>query len=300
MDTSLKNENKNDIKQFIIIGLTVLFVLIFSILYLVNNIKNSCIYFNRKMELHQRPDLNEIESKLNVLIYSKFNNASINVDIKIKDIMIKTEDGEDINALYLINPFATKTILYSHGNAGLIYNLTNIFFDFGEHASIIMYDYRGYGRSTGTPYEGGLYKDITAVWNYLTNVEKIKPSNITIYGHSLGASVSSWLASKLNNNFNSLILQSGFASIHEISKNFVGCYGLYLIKNEFSNVDHISKINHDKILIIHSSNDDIVPLYHAELIHNSNKKSVLKIFDEGDHNIVSESDEYYNLIKSFI
>ena len=174
--------------SFLIYCLVILVVIVIIFIMNINNIKNSYLYFNQKRHERQMPDLKSYENKLN---------AKFNSKITLNNLKIKTEDGETLDAFFLLNPKVEKVIIYSHGNGGLIDNMMHFFDDHGDDASILIYDYRGYGRSTGIPYEHGLYKDIMAVWRYLTVDNNITPSRIIIYGHSLGVGPSTWLAKQL-------------------------------------------------------------------------------------------------------
>ncbi|NJL34516.1 MAG: alpha/beta hydrolase [Chloroflexaceae bacterium] len=76
-------------------------------------------------------------------------------------------------------------------------------------------DYRGYGQSTGTPYEQGLYTDAATAWHYLTGTRGLTANNIIIVGRSLGGGVASWLA--LEYQPRALILQATFTALVDVA-----------------------------------------------------------------------------------
>lgn len=80
------------------------------------------------------------------------------------------------------------TILFSHGNAVDLGQMTSFFIGLGQriNCNIFSYDYSGYGMSTGKPTEKNLYADIDAAWHALRTRYGISPENIILYGQSIG------------------------------------------------------------------------------------------------------------------
>lgn len=102
-------------------------------------------------------------------------------------LTLKTEQGVNITALYLPNPKAKYTILYSHGNAedlGDIRVVLELLRQMGF--AVFSYDYPGYGMSQGEPSELGTYQAIDTAYDYLTQQLKIPPNQIIVYGRSVG------------------------------------------------------------------------------------------------------------------
>jgi hypothetical protein len=61
-------------------------------------------------------------------------------------------------------------------------------------ATVLIFDYRGYGRSEGTPGEAGTYEDARAAWRYLVEVRGHRREEIVLFGRSLGGAVAVELA----------------------------------------------------------------------------------------------------------
>ena len=112
---------------------------------------------------------------------------------------IATEDGETLHAWWVPAAGARGTVLMFHGNAGNISHRLDYLLMFNRlgYAALIV-DYRGYGKSTGSPSEEGTYRDALAAWRHLTEGRGIRPADIVIFGESLGAAVASWLAARLS------------------------------------------------------------------------------------------------------
>src|SRR5688572_1199852 len=90
------------------------------------------------------------------------------------------------------------TLLYLHGNAGNVSaNADQVRRLAGTGLNIFIFDYRGYGESTGgPPRERLVYEDAERAWTYLVRERRIQPSDVVIYGHSLGGAVAIDLASR--------------------------------------------------------------------------------------------------------
>jgi pimeloyl-ACP methyl ester carboxylesterase len=104
-----------------------------------------------------------------------------------EEVHIQSGDGPRLHGWYLPQPEARNTLLFLHGNGGNISHRRDslvIFHRLG--LSVLIVDYRGYGRSEGEPDEAGLYRDAMAAWDYLTGQLGIDGNNIIIFGRSLG------------------------------------------------------------------------------------------------------------------
>lgn len=84
--------------------------------------------------------------------------------------------------------FCRFTILFSHGNAVDLGQMSSFYWGLGNriNCNIFSYDYSGYGVSTGKPSEKNLYADIDAAWHALRTRYGISPENIILYGQSIG------------------------------------------------------------------------------------------------------------------
>ncbi|MGD0128937.1 MAG: alpha/beta fold hydrolase [Terriglobia bacterium] len=117
--------------------------------------------------------------------------------LHVEDVWLTTQDNIRLNAWYLPSPGSEKALLWFHGNAENIgYGLGHAVFYSRLGVNVLAVDYRGYGRSEGSPDEAGVYRDADAAYDYLIRVRHIQPKNIFIYGHSLGGAVAIDLASR--------------------------------------------------------------------------------------------------------
>lgn len=196
-----------------------------------------------------------------------------------KDIIkISSEEGVLISAIFLPNPGAQKTILYSHGNAEDLGIVLPILLEIRDNGfSVLAYDYRGYGTSDGVPSEKNSYKDITAAYKYLTDSLKIAPQNIIALGRSLGGGVATELA--YNFPLGGLILESTFLSAYRV----ITKIPLFPL-DKFNNSRKLKKVK-IPLMVIHGNKDEVIPFWHGEaLYHLANQPKKFYIVDNAHHN----------------
>ncbi|WP_427159620.1 alpha/beta hydrolase [Aliinostoc sp. HNIBRCY26] len=199
-----------------------------------------------------------------------------------------------------------QVLLYLHGNGENIgANVThaNRFHQLGF--SVLLIDYRGYGRSEGAfPDEMSVYQDAATAWNYLVNQRKIDPKNIFIYGHSLGGAVAIDLAVK-QPQAAGLIVQGSFTSIREMIdyRNTFRAFPIDLILNQrFESIKKIPQLKMP-VLFIHGTADETVPSFMSQKLYAvapEPKKIIL--FEGAGHNNVAQlaGKQYFQWIEEFV
>lgn len=211
-------------------------------------------------------------------------------------LTLETVQGVKITALYLPNPKAKYTILYSHGNAEDLGDnrfLLELFRQMGF--AVFSYDYPGYGTSEGIPSEQGVYEAINAAYDYLTQQLKIPSNRIIVYGRSVGGGPSVDLAARQP--VGGLILESTFISTFRVKIDFP----LYFF-DRFANLRKISAVQ-CPVFVIHGTVDQVIPFSHGKRLFNAIKTPKLSFWIEGaDHNNVIEvaGDRYQQKIQEFI
>jgi uncharacterized protein len=157
---------------------------------------------------------------------------------------------------------AAPVILFLHGNAGNVsHRLDKLAILHGLDASVLIVDYRGYGKSTGEPDEAGLYRDAEVAYDELVR-RGYRGDRIVLYGESLGGTVATELATRRE--VAGLILDSTPTSILEVARHHYPILpvGLFLA----ARYDALSRIERVRapILVLHSTEDEIVPFAMAE------------------------------------
>jgi len=199
-----------------------------------------------------------------------------------EDVFLKVEDGQS-HAWFIPLEGASKVVLFSHGNAGnMAGRLESIQLLRSMGFSVFAYDYGGYGRSTGSPSEMRIYADVEAAWHYLTEERGLAPTDIVLFGRSLGGAATAYLASKVTPA--AVILESTFTSLPDVVKSmFLGSILSKGIRHHFPSLERVSQIR-APLLIVHSKEDRLIPFVHGKRLFEAapEPKQFLEI--RGDHN----------------
>ena len=123
-------------------------------------------------------------------------------------------------------------------------------------AEVLIFDYRGYGRSEGKPSEKGLYSDARAAWRYLEVERSVAPERVVLFGRSLGAGVAVDLASHVEPA--GLVVESGFSSIPAMARHHYPFIPRFLVRSRMDSLTKIQTISCPK-LFVHSRADEVAP-----------------------------------------
>ena len=223
------------------------------------------------------------------------------IGLSFDEVNLKTADGLTIAAWHIPAPDARAVLLFCHGNAGNISHRLDsirIFHDLG--LSVLIFDYRGYGRSEGEPTEKGTYLDAEAAWNFLVKEKGIDPARMVIFGRSLGSAVAAELA--MRRKAGALIIESGFTSIPDLGRKYYPYMPVSLITRfHYATIDKVSSLALPK-LFIHSPEDEIIPYDQGMRLFEkaAEPKEFMKL--RGDHNegYLLSGELYINGLQQFI
>lgn len=209
---------------------------------------------------------------------------------------ITTADGKQLAALHLKNPEAKYTILYSHGNASDLGTSRSRMENIRQAGfSVFAYDYRGYGINNGTASEKGVYRDIEAAYQYLTEKLNLSPNQIVVHGQSVGGGPSAYLAAQ--EPIAGLILESSFTKIFRVLLPFP-----ILPFEKFPNIDRLAQVN-CPVLIMHGQADEIIAFEHGEALFQAAPGPKQSFWIPGaGHNDVQEvaGSSYRQALQNFI
>lgn len=175
-------------------------------------------------------------------------------------------EGERTHGWWIPLEGARKVILFSHGSgrniSGYLEDVA-LFHELGF--SVLLYDYGGYGLSSGFPSEARCYADARAMWDHLVQHRGIAPENIILAGSSLGGGVTMGLATQVSPG--AIILESTFTSIPDsVAETFPFIPARWICTTRFSNKDKVGGLL-CPVLVIHSRDDKTVPFHHAEALY---------------------------------
>ena len=208
--------------------------------------------------------------------------------VKRDDVYFKNKIGDTLNGWFFQNPNKNAPVVFfSHGNGGNISNrvhLIKAIMDAG--ASVFIYDYRNYGKSTGSKSLSGVVEDADAAMDYLTKTRKVDPKNIVLYGESIGGGPTCYLLSR--HAFKGVILDSTFTSLVRVAKKKVPFFQIYpdffQANPAFDNRRTIMA-QHPPLLIIHGGQDDLIPPSEAEdNFRDASQSKQLLLLPSSSHN----------------
>lgn len=206
--------------------------------------------------------------------------------LRHETLEIRTADGETLQAWWVPAEDARGVVLFFHGNAGNISHRLDylVMFNRLRYATLIV-DYRGYGKSSGTPSEQGTYRDAEAAWEYLRQARLAQPRDIVIAGESLGGAVGTWLAARQSGEGpGAVLLFSTFTSVNDLGAQVYWFLPVRLLSRiGYDNLENLKRIR-APVFIAHSPDDDIVPYSHGRRLFEaaSEPKTFLEL--SGGHN----------------
>jgi fermentation-respiration switch protein FrsA (DUF1100 family) len=200
-----------------------------------------------------------------------------------QEVWFEAADGVKLSGWFIPAESARGIILFFHGNGGNISHRLwslKLFYRLGLSTFII--DYRGYGHSEGSPGESGTYLDAEAAWRYLIEEQHIPPTDIIIFGESLGGAVAAYLAEK--HPPRALILLSSFTSVPDMGAQAYPFLPVrWLARIKYNTLERLAQIN-CPVLIVHSPADEIVPYSHGQQLFAAANEPKEFLDIHGSHN----------------
>ena len=260
-----------------ILSLIIIFIILFFIFY--NKIENFYVFYPQTGFVMTPEDLR----------------------LNYRDVYFDSKDGEKLHGWFFPRNKDAPVILYCHGNACNISHLleyTGLLLDQG--LQVFLFDYRGYGKSTGIPSEDGIYMDTQAAYDYLVNEEKIPSDRIVLAGHSVGAAAAIDVAIK--NHVRSIIIESAFTSTKDMSKRMFPMNLIsFILPANYNNLEKVGGISIPK-LFIHGQDDEIVPFEMGKrLFETSSEPKYFYPINGAGHNDTSliGGERYFKILSDF-
>jgi fermentation-respiration switch protein FrsA (DUF1100 family) len=182
--------------------------------------------------------------------------------LQAEEVWLHSSDGILVHAWWCPHSTANAAVLFCHGNAGNLSNRANdvLAIQRALAMSVLIFDYPGFGRSTGQPGEAGCYAAADAAYEWLA--QRVPPERIVILGQSLGGGVAVDLASR--HAHGSVALFKTFTSIPDLAqKLFPVLPARWLVHNRFDNLDKIGRCS-GPVFIAHGDSDHLIPISQAK------------------------------------
>ncbi len=219
----------------------------------------------------------------------------------IRDCWIKTEDGIMLHGWFAPADSPVATLIMSHGNAGnLSHRLYLVRALQRRDFNVLIYDYRGYGRSEGSPDEAGIYSDGRAAFDYALTQPDIDPHRIILWGSSLGGAVAVDVATQRP--AAGMILEATFSSAKDVARiayPFLPVH--FFLKTRLNSVEKIKGVR-IPLLMLHGNRDSIIPIGLGRKLYDAADGSKEFYTIEGaDHNDtwLVGGEAYFDAIRRF-
>jgi alpha-beta hydrolase superfamily lysophospholipase len=223
--------------------------------------------------------------------------------LNVEDVELTGPDRTRIHAWWAAPRGWTPeqgAVLFCHGNAGNLSNRGMGLVDWqkGLGSAVLIFDYPGYGRSTGQPTEAGCYASADLCWTWLTETKGIPPEQVILYGESLGGAVAIDLGSRQP--CRAVVTRAAFSSFPDMAqKAFPWLPARWLCRNQMDNVGKICKVS-APVVIAHGTEDELVPYSQAERLFAAAGEPKLYIpLQRADHN-TSPGPEFYRSVREFL
>ncbi|HEY5604652.1 MAG TPA: alpha/beta fold hydrolase [Gammaproteobacteria bacterium] len=247
------------------------------------------------------------------LLFYPMKNQVITPDqlgIRYDDVYLSTEDNRQLHGwkLYAVTQ-PLGTILYFHGNAeNISTHFANVSWLTKHGYDVYLYDYRGYGKSEGQADLDLIIKDAEAMIGDVVGRQAVE--NIIVIGQSLGASIAIYAVAhtKYKKNITALISISAFSDYRAVTQDALSKSWLfwlfqwplsYTISNQYSPIKSVADVSPIPIFIMHSPDDEMIDVYHAErLLKEADEPKQLLVLQGGHNTIFNYENNRKTLLES--
>jgi fermentation-respiration switch protein FrsA (DUF1100 family) len=175
-----------------------------------------------------------------------------------EELALRTEDGVRLHGWFLPVEGSRLSLLVCHGNAGNVSHRLDraLLLQSRLKLDVLLFDYRGYGASEGSPDEEGTYRDARAAYRWLV-ARGIGPERVVLFGESLGSAVALQVAVEVE--ARALVLESPFASIPEMARAVYPFLPVWpFVRTRYDNVAKVGRLRMP-LLVLHGDRDEVVP-----------------------------------------
>jgi len=202
-------------------------------------------------------------------------------DANGRTIQITAKDGTKLTSWFLPAPHSKATVFFLHGNAqNVSSHVHSVAWLIHHDYNVFLFEYRGFGANQGTP---DLEKTIQDIVSAFDNIQRINHKPIALFGQSLGGSIALYIAGNkhIKPDLCAVIAEAPFADYRSIVREKLANHWLtwgiqypllLTINNTYSPEKQVANISPVPLLIIHSKDDNIVPIHHGRTLFEKAKE----------------------------
>lgn len=202
------------------------------------------------------------------------------VGVTARDIWFTAADGTRLHAWFLpAKDTARATVLFLHGNAeNISTHLASVYWmpDYGYQ--VLLFDYRGYGKSGGKPSLPGVHQDFAAALEHVRTLPGVDPTRIVVFGQSMGGAtaITELAHSPLRTSVAALVVEGAPTSYRSLARELLSNswftwpfqWPLSLtISDDYRPIEVVDGISPVPLLVVHSRDDEVIPFHHGMELH---------------------------------
>ncbi len=236
------------------------------------------------------------------------------IGLTFEDVYFTTTDNLKLHGWFLPAQGEAKgTILFLHGNAeNISTHIGSVYWLPARGFNVFLPDYRGYGKSEGSPSLDGSLADIESALGYLLQRKSVDDKRVAVFAQSLGGALTTYVIahSDKQKNIRALIIDSAFSDYRGIAQEKLSDFWLtwpiqwplsFIVDNRFTPIKNINLINGLPKLFIHGEADKIVPVHHGRALYAAaNAPKDLWIISGGQHIDSMQRKEYQDKLVEYL
>jgi len=229
--------------------------------------------------------------------YNELVRTPADVGIEYIDVNLQAADGTALHGWWLKAQGEAKgSVYFLHGNAeNISTHIASVYWLPAAGYQVLLLDYRGFGQSKGAPHLPAVFLDIEAGFTWLQEQPSARDKPIFLFGQSLGAAMGSYLAAtdtNMQNSLDGVILESSFTRYRTITKDVASRHWLtwafqwpaaWSMPRKYDPLDYIGAISPRPLLLMHGTQDQVVPFSQAEELFEAANEPKLMLSYNGSH-----------------
>lgn len=216
-----------------------------------------------------------------------------------EDVWLNSADGTQLHAWYCPVAEPVAVVLYLHGNGGNLSHRADVMTHLQTQIGVttLILDYRGYGRSDGTPTVLGVMEDVRVARAVLAEKAGVPESSVVLMGRSLGGALASALAAEASPR--GLVLESTFSSLRDIAGLHYTALSSLVPKSKLNTVATIGEYD-GPLLLSHGLHDDLIPYeMGVRIFAAAHSPKFFVTIPQGGHN-AAQTMAYYEELAKFL